>query len=282
MNKFDFNHPIIHSGALDEFCQPFFELSKIKTFGFIEIYESGKFIQLESNSKIYSDLLASTFLHDLPLAILNYSPRPGFYLNEYSNVQSEIITRLKKKYHLANGIGYIDLVEDKTANTYKICHYYFSSHEDNREIVGFYLNEQAKLLDFCNHFYQRFQPLIGSLKKFDIGSEFKELFNIKFHEFINKNLQQQNDCRVNSDDNSYVFDYDSIPFNIKNIPKLGTREKDVIYLWYNGFSVNKIAEILEVSSRTIQRTFHIIMNKLNCTSKIEIINKLWGPSKGHR
>ncbi|WP_408605502.1 helix-turn-helix transcriptional regulator [Legionella tunisiensis] len=54
------------------------------------------------------------------------------------------------------------------------------------------------------------------------------------------------------------FDLSSLPFNLNNFT---AREKDIIYLLFYGFNTKESADILELSRRTIERTFESIRKK---------------------
>ncbi|HHF7344889.1 TPA: helix-turn-helix transcriptional regulator [Legionella feeleii] len=52
------------------------------------------------------------------------------------------------------------------------------------------------------------------------------------------------------------------------------KEKEIIYLYYFGFNANRIADILEISKRTVAKHFENIKKKLACDSTGQIIPTL--------
>lgn len=53
--------------------------------------------------------------------------------------------------------------------------------------------------------------------------------------------------------------------------QLTLKEKEVVYLYYHGFNVHRIADILDISKRTVDKHFENIKRKLDCDSIGQII-----------
>lgn len=74
--------------------------------------------------------------------------------------------------------------------------------------------------------------------------------------------------------NDNIFDYNRLPFSFLACRDLTHREKEMIYLYYQGFSIHRIAEILDLSRRTVDKHFENIRKKLNCEAVGQIIPAL--------
>ncbi|WP_244940849.1 helix-turn-helix transcriptional regulator [Legionella sainthelensi] len=70
------------------------------------------------------------------------------------------------------------------------------------------------------------------------------------------------------------FDYNQLPFTFLAAKDLTHREKEMIYLYFNDFSLERIASILEISKRTVERHFESIKKKLNCDALGQVIPTL--------
>ncbi|MCC5016041.1 MULTISPECIES: helix-turn-helix transcriptional regulator [unclassified Legionella] len=71
-----------------------------------------------------------------------------------------------------------------------------------------------------------------------------------------------------------VFDLHKLPFNFLSAKNITLKEKEIIYLYYFGFNANRIADILEISKRTVDKHFENIKKKLACESAGQIIPTL--------
>ncbi|WP_298624206.1 LuxR C-terminal-related transcriptional regulator [uncultured Legionella sp.] len=71
-----------------------------------------------------------------------------------------------------------------------------------------------------------------------------------------------------------VFDFNNLPFSFLHSKEITHREKEIIYLYYQGFNQHRIAEILDLSKRTVDKHFERIKMKLNCDSIGHIIPAL--------
>lgn len=60
---------------------------------------------------------------------------------------------------------------------------------------------------------------------------------------------------------------------IDTFGKITNREKDILRLLCFGYPVSYIGKELHLSPRTIENTIAILKSKLNCSSKVELINK---------
>jgi DNA-binding CsgD family transcriptional regulator len=67
------------------------------------------------------------------------------------------------------------------------------------------------------------------------------------------------------------FDFNKLPFNFLSARELTLKEKEIIYLYYYGFSLPRIASILEISKRTVDKHVENIKKKLGCESTGQII-----------
>ncbi|MBU0455875.1 MAG: helix-turn-helix transcriptional regulator [Pseudomonadota bacterium] len=57
--------------------------------------------------------------------------------------------------------------------------------------------------------------------------------------------------------------------------KLSVKEGECVYYLLRGMTAKEIGEIVHRSKRTIEGHFLNIKNKLNCSKKSELIEKLW-------
>lgn len=98
--------------------------------------------------------------------------------------------------------------------------------------------------------------------------ERRELTSKLYKEYIDKYF-------LNEDKERHVFNYSALPFELEKNVLFTSKEKEVIYLYYNRFAITEIADILDVSVRTINRYMRKIRLKLKCQSNNHIISSLF-------
>ncbi|CAM3557854.1 LuxR family transcriptional regulator [Legionella oakridgensis] len=83
--------------------------------------------------------------------------------------------------------------------------------------------------------------------------------------------RQRSSSKLKEMVNDNVFDFNNLPFNFMSAKQLTLKEKEVVYLYYHGFNVHRIADILDISKRTVDKHFENIKRKLDCDSIGQII-----------
>lgn len=259
--------PIVLSGSINDFCQNFFDASGIKTFGYIEIDENGDYLELESNSQIFEDILASKLNGSMSEYILKDTPNCGFSLTDLKQKsQPCVISQLKDKYQLGHGLSYVDTISNSGIGTAKIRHFYFSSAKQKSSINDFYINNSDSIKRFCFDFYNRFEHSISKLNRMSLDNNCLDSFTSLHQVFTKKTSFDFLNTRV--------FSFNDLPFNLDKALFLTEKEKEIVYLYYYQFSYAEIADKLDISRRTVDRHFDNIRRKLNCKTSGHIIAAL--------
>ncbi|MBS0359698.1 MAG: hypothetical protein JSS53_10545, partial [Proteobacteria bacterium] len=71
---------LMQANLIHELCKPLFDSSGIAYFAYVEIFENGDFIFLNSDAKLYSALLKTKVVQRLPYKILHHPIRLGLQL----------------------------------------------------------------------------------------------------------------------------------------------------------------------------------------------------------
>lgn len=266
------SNPLFYSDCVDTYFRNFFKQSGIKTFGFIEVYADGSYIQLESNRDIHSTIIDSSLHSHMPLHILNSTEHLGFSLsisNQSSQGPTTIIDYLKQEYKLGNSLAFIDFYSTNDGLP-KLNHFYVTTDEHRHCINNYYINNLALIKKVFVEFTVRFKRELLKIQKTKINQNqmipFKDLFEEK--------LKLKKRISDGSPLSESAFDYTSLPFNLKANLLLTEKEKEIIYLYFHRFSNEMIATKLEISRRTLDRHFENMRKKFNCQTTGHIIPAL--------
>lgn len=263
-----FREPLAHTESINSFLKNQLESHGIKTFGYIEIFGDGSFIQLESNKQIHTEILDSELSSTMSEYILSGMPAPNYHLSSsVTTPKNCLISVLKKKYELGNSLRFIDCRKDNNNNIKSIRHYYLAATADNASINNFYINNLDLIKKSFYDFSVNFQKIIDMVARTYPSSDKQEITKELYKEYIAKYFHQKNT-------QNHAFNYSSLPFELEKNALFNSNEKEVIYLYYNRFSLQEIADILEVSVRSINRYIRQVRLKLKCQSSNHIISTL--------
>lgn len=113
----------------------------------------------------------------------------------------------------------------------------FSSKATNEEVNSFYLSEKELFLDFTDNFYRHLSGVVNDLEP-------------------------------------YALRLDSPKTGASGRRDLSKRQRECATLVARGHSYKEIAKILEISPRTVEEYVHIIIDKYNVRSRLDLIGTL--------
>lgn len=136
------------------------------------------------------------------------------------------------------------------------CEFYgFAAKKGNHQVINNYINHVDVLKNFCPYFKDRAKSIIRQAEAHKIM--------LPFH---NDKLDFVNDSK------NIIFN--DILTDQKNILLLSVRQKDCATLLLKGMQYKEIAQMLNISSRTVETHINYLKRKLNCSNKIELILQL--------
>lgn len=183
----------------------------------------------------------------------NVESRPEKYKNQIifwdTLPKQYIYDQLIRSSNIDHGIFMINQETD-------YCEFYgFATKKGNYQVINNYINHVDVLKNFCLYFKDRAKKIIRRAEANKIS--------LPFH---NDTLDFVNDPKNIIFDNALIEQ--------KNILTLSVRQKDCATLLLKGMQYKEIAQILNISSRTVETHINYLKRKLNCSNKIELILQL--------
>jgi DNA-binding CsgD family transcriptional regulator len=227
-------------------------------------------------ARVYNDNTACILYSDH--AIANYVVRKEFHISahvpqqildtefwfmpESSGPYSQVVKDIKCLFNVGSVANYIR----RHVGFYEM--YSFWREEDQNIAINKFINMKESLELYCRDFYNQAENLILSVDKDRFKLTETMLPNFQGLNFYNKigatNLALYLDkvryelCKLND----YIY------------PMLSPQELKCIYLLIEGKTAANIAELLNLSLRTVEMHLNSIKLKINCQKKSDIIGTL--------
>jgi len=262
---------------LNECYQHIFGNTVIKSWGYLYYDFEGRYLQITSDKLLLDDFLHQELYADQ--IIDNISLSSGSYYS--SDVHNDkFLANSVKDILMKQGYTYFFDIIYKNENYSEV--YTFASLEDFNYANNFTLNnlDMFKLISLdlakrCRRLLTK-DNLLVLPKTFII--QMNELNVIQpqnttpdLKDIILKSKNIDDLFHTASDD---VFDFNKLPFSFMASKDLTHKEKEIIYLYYQGFNAHRIAQILDISKRTVDKHFENIKTKLHCEHPGQIISAL--------
>lgn len=238
-----------------QFCNPLATHFGIDYFYYYKMTKDGYFSLLTN----YIPFTEKTFDNDLhkiwPYNRDYFLFESGIRIFSDKNpVYSPVLNFAKQSYNL----NVIFQVLNKTSEFFE--GFIFGSSKDPIAVTENCLSEINLIHLFIKQFKGEFSKQLQSLENYQVSM--KEELGA---EFFNNLLQ--------SSTNALPKEKFLATIGFKNFDQISDREKQVIHYMLKGYSAGETANALFISKRTVETHIENIKNKLDCHSKIEVIDK---------
>ncbi|MBN2690051.1 MAG: helix-turn-helix transcriptional regulator [Gammaproteobacteria bacterium] len=264
-------HPsLYYADKIEEICAPLRRFD-ITYFRYIKNYSDNKHITLCDNKEWTKNFYAKGYHH---ISILLKDPelhKSGFILWSALQDAKTFLEDAEFGFNIGNGIT---LVEKRD----NYCEFYnFGSSAHNKQIINFYLNNLDVLKRFTMYFKEKARPYIEHAEKIPIKisahigqTQTNKTFDRYHLERLHKqtyNIKQKylKETKINN--------YKFTAGELKGIVLSG-RELDCVLHILQGHNTKETADQLNISPRTVETHLSNIREKLNCSSKTAIKQKL--------
>jgi DNA-binding CsgD family transcriptional regulator len=259
-------HPTLrYSDAIYKLCEP---LKKFNITYFAEVSISKKgFLSLLSNHPEWAHKFLFEKHYNISLCIENPSSfSNGYYLTRNINRNADhdhLSNEARELFSIDNGIVFIEKVNGL------INFYFFCSDAENTSIINFYLNNLALLKRFIVFFKAKALRFRNLCMAHPIHIEnYGHTLSVSMGE--NSNHRDDNKFKFLDElnEHNYLIDFDG------SVQKFSKREVDCIFCLLSGKTARETAEILTLSTKTVENYIDALKVKLNCSRKSEIFEKL--------
>lgn len=243
------------SKDIQQICQPFFDKTGITSFFYLRIFANGSRIFLSNN-----------------FTWLNHYVKAGYFKHHAHTLN--YLTNKTRAFALWDGFHYDEIYQ--TAYEYHVCHgftiyehsqhadetYLFSTHQDNRQLTNFYLNNLDLLYAFIADFKVKAKAMISPQS----NNTLVIAENLHNNDYI-KNLM------TNHDLSHYQQMQSLASFRPPHMSPLSPRETECLTWAARGKTSQETAMILGLSHYTINEHLATAIKKLNTCNKAMAIAK---------
>lgn len=294
-NKNPYQYQAAIESQFQSICDPLFSLG-IKWFGYIKIFQDGSYLLAAPSHK---ELLRQYCLHIKcqgisPTIEIESSP---VGLSHYSMFSSDIAVPNKEDdaiLHLFYSFGLwpIFVIYKNRLDFIEV--YCFAMDKGDNCSMGFYLNNLSILEHFCCYFNDRAKDIIDCSDKRKLGlfdqkfnllnKENKKLFDCQIEEFLKKTSLQKRGLSIIEDKifplgeegKRHKPEYYTRGISGKDfLSPLTHRQKECLFLLTRGKTAKQIGQTLRISHRTVETHIVSLKNKMHCTTKDQLIEKVF-------
>ncbi len=251
----------IHSTSGDiikQICQPLARIN-ISFFLFVRDYKNGQRIWVTTHGdwteRFYIESLYKHSAFECPATIYT----PGHYL--WSTLPGQNVFAMAREFNIDHGITMVTAYPEY----YEFFH--FGTTPDNPQILNFYINHRNVLEKFMAYFKDTASDLIKKLEKVPIlvpyptRHEKKQILvpnsEINVCDFLTEIERERHYLK---NDNEDVY--------------LTKREAECLKLCLNGKTLERIADTLGISDRTVEAHIDHVKEKLDCYKQFQLGYKL--------
>ncbi|MCW8386493.1 helix-turn-helix transcriptional regulator [Fluoribacter dumoffii] len=272
-----FNNMKMYTSYFEGLYQHVFANTPIYSWGYFYYDLQGRCLQLMSDKALLEIFFKNELFAD---QIINATPSDdNYYASDVVN-DKLIANSVKETLIDQNYVYFFDIVSHHAEYT-EI--YTFASVSCVHKANNFILNNMDILKAISQNLAVRGRRLLTKDNTLILPKEFIiEMNSLMESRKGDKGLnlkkiilgQKENSLKLKDMINDTVFDFNALPFNFMSAKELTLKEKEIIYLYYFGFNVQRIADILEISKRTVDKHLENIKKKLECESTGQIIPAL--------
>ncbi|WED42222.1 helix-turn-helix transcriptional regulator [Legionella cardiaca] len=267
----------LYTSYLNGCYQHIFQQTIINSWGYLYFDLNGRYLQLMSDKNLLDLFLKNDLYID---QIIDVSNNKNNYFS--SDVLTDQFTSDKVRQILIdNKYSYFFDIINRQPDFIEI--YTFATSVDPHQAGNFSLNNIDILKLISQDLGARCRKLLTKENVLLLPKDFIIQINGIFQlqkdtkpsgllDIILETTQASSKLKESVNDKS--FDFNLLPFNFVAYKELTHKEKEMIYLYYFGFNFYRIADILEISKRTVDKHFENIKKKLNCESTGQIIPQL--------
>ncbi len=253
-----------------------FEPTPIDFWGYCYFDCQGRFLQLNSEKYIIDEILNKEIFIEQNLCKKNYQYNDYYVCNV---AQDDIIASGIKNCLLNRDYTYFFDIIHQDANRVEMIT--FASSKKPESTNNYILNNLEYFKIIADNLFARMRRLHTKDNFLILPKECIIQINELLKSENTNNQENLKDIILRSSNQKIVeriqdniIDYNDLPFNFIANKELTHREKEIIYLYFHSFTIQRIASIFEISKRSVDRHFESIKRKLNCENNAQIIPTL--------
>ncbi|WP_238584267.1 helix-turn-helix transcriptional regulator [Legionella lansingensis] len=272
----------MYTSWITELYRHIFEETPICHWGYMYYDLTGRYIQLASEQYLLDDLFhkelyAEQIMSDIEIIDSTFYSSDVTHDCLLADTMKQVLTNRGYSY-------FVDFIKRNTfSNNFSTEIVTIASFSNPIEANNFVLNNIDILNKISENMAARCRRLITKENTLILPKDFmisaneffehkKQTSKLSLKKRILKSANKSSKLPQFINDNA--FDFNQLPFSFLASKEITYREKEIIYLYYYGFNLGRIAAILDISKRTVEKDFENIRKKLKCESSGQIIPTL--------
>lgn len=235
-------------------CHPLFNKTPVTYFEFVRLYPSGHVIKLDTRAGVLPYILGNN-LYLKPSEITSferYMLMSNLISESIANIKSDTLRHYQKEFNI-NHFFFINDQQKEYSES-------FVFGSDNGSSIAFYMNNIDMLEKFCLYFKSVASDLIDRAFK-------DRLLLIEWRDYLEKQASHKKESLDSS------IDIASLTFLVDGEKiSLTDRESECLIPYLKGKSSKMIANMLNISARTVETHISNAKTKFNCKSKSDLYN----------
>ncbi|WP_058523841.1 helix-turn-helix transcriptional regulator [Legionella birminghamensis] len=272
-----YKHMKMYTSYLKGCYQHIFDRTVISDWGYLYFDLQGRYLQIISDSRLMDVFLDNEFYAEQ--IVDNLSHDYGHYYS-CDVLHDNLLPRPIQETLVDNKYGYFFDIANHQSDYTEI--YTFAARCSPLQASNFTLNNLEMLKLISEDLGKRCRKLLTRENTMILPAD----FIVRMNELSALHKDSKMAClkdvvlgnnqakRLQSMVNDEAFDFNLLPFNFISNKDLTQKEREMIYLYYFGFNFQRIADILDISKRTVDKHFENIKRKLDCESTGHIIPHL--------
>ena len=247
-------------------CHSLFTNFKIDYYEYQQVDHNGNGFLLASNQSVYKDLIDFNLIgyEKLNLDFSTYQ-QIGYYIHDFMNIsRPDLQTYLEilENYGYGHVFSFNEIVYDKLIPT--IIQYTFAAKiTDDQSFNQHYLENIEALKDFTRYFNSELYNFKHKIEYFNhtsnVTAKKKVIKKFKKNIILNE-IEYDDENKISTKSEPLV---------------LSKRQREIIHWYLKGKSAEETANLLNLSKRTVENHFYKLKKKYACTSKTQLLIKLF-------
>jgi len=257
------NHfSLISATSVDQVCHDSLSSIGVTYFNYIKIYNDGSRELLTNNAPWIDHFYKNSLYKTAGVVDVEYLLPKGYFLWSELKTDDPAYSQGRESFNIDNGISFVAKTREATTL------YIFASEKNNETINNFYVRNIDLFKRFILYFNDKGYSLLEKASKNKIHlPEQQIIINRKLNRIDLSEKNRQDFFRKTNIERFFIL-------NQENNLYLTKREAECISHMIGGATAKQTAKILGISFRTVESHFHQAKEKLQCSTRDELINCL--------
>lgn len=250
---------------IEDICKPFFRQSQTTYFNYVRRYHDGSKICLSNCTEWMRHFYQNQLFKDIYIEKQTINGEKPAVNNVIIVLwaglsDSRVVLEQHKHFNIGNGISLAFVHKDY------IEYFYFAANSQNTAMSNWYINNIPTLINFTQYFKEKAKEIIeqaGKPQNLIVVGRYSNLTTLAGSVLLNntkiESILPKHYCICHKNEDVYIT----------------LREMECIRHMVKGYSSSQTGKLLKISERTVEKHLENARQKLNCTTKSELIGVIF-------